>query len=250
MDGLERAGFLAHARTRGYLAHLERARDTIGEALRLCRKPFVGFSAGKDSSAMLWLVAEQKPDVVAQMLSGGESRILYPSLDGLLAWWRARWPQMEIREMLVDHVYAPEWQDSDWRTQYLSFTDGWDWLNQSEDWDGVFLGLRAEESNKRRMALRARIPDCQYAIYRYQTGGYRICPLDHWTTQDVAALMVQYDMPLLETYQSSGIDARTHLRTGRTALRLGQLVELRQRDPAAYNRLLTRFPELAQWGGG
>jgi len=249
VDAYDRAGYLVHTRSRAYQIHLERARDTIADGLRICSKPFVGFSGGKDSSALLWLVAEQCPRIVAQMLSGGESRIMYPSLDSLLTWWRQTLPEMDLREMLVDHVFSEEWADADWLTQYLSFVGEWRWLNESEDWDGVFLGLRSDESNKRRMILRARIQDTDRAIYRYQSGTYRICPLDRWTARDIGALMVQHNMPLLETYQYAGIEARTHLRTGRTSLWLGQMVELRQRDPGAYNRLLQRFPELAQWGG-
>jgi 3'-phosphoadenosine 5'-phosphosulfate sulfotransferase (PAPS reductase)/FAD synthetase len=73
---------------------------------------------------------------------------------------------------------------------------------------------------------------------------YVACPLALWTDADVAALIVSRGLPLLSTYKRDGFSARTKLRLGKTAMDLGQVEELRRRDPAAYNRLLQRFPEL------
>ena len=257
MRPVERAGYLAHARTTGFLAHVERARQTIRCALGISRALYVAWSAGKDSSAMLWLAAEECPTISARILTGGETRLLYPSLDSIIAWWRERWPQMDLQEVLVDHVFAPGWEHATWEEQWRTFFNEWDrYLNRScGDWDGFLVGLRAEESRMRRAWLRRRIPDCEYAIYRYSPNRsrasrnlYRICPLDRWTVADVATLHVLHDIPLLETYHAEGIDARTHLRTGRRSVQeFGQIAELRRRDPESYNRLIQRFPELARW---
>lgn len=253
MNAVTKAGYLAHGRSAVFQRRLARARQTIAEGLSLCHHPFVGFSAGKDSEAMLWLICEIQPDVTALMLTGGETRILYPSIDDILQWWRARWPRLNVREINVDHVFAEGWEHTDWVSQYETFIGEWErYLWASGDYDGVFLGLREDESNCRRRVLRhVRLPGSRYAIYRYAdshhgvaAGHYRICPLDAWTTQDVAALIALHEMPLLETYEFAGMEARTHLRTGRTSLRMGQLVELRRRDPAAWNRMISRFPEL------
>lgn len=258
MKALERAGYLAHLPTAGYRRHLERAQATIRRALELCQRPYLGWSAGKDSSAMLWLLAEQWPEATVRVLTGGETRLLYPSIDRLMTWWREQWPGLDLQEINIDHVFAEGWEHATWVEQWRTFFDEWDvYLHAAGDWDGVFIGLRADESNKRRLALARRIEDCPYAIWRYSlgrrgasAGRYRICPLDQWTTQDVAALHAQHDIPLLESYEFAGLEARTHLRTGNISLRMGQLVELRQRDPRSYNRLIARFPELAKWGGG
>lgn len=205
---------------------------------------------------MLELVLQEFPAASAQMLTGGETRILYPSVDSILNWWRARWPQADIREVQVDHVFAAGWERADWRTQNDTFIDGWaKYLHASDEWDGVFVGLREAESTKRRLVLRHnRLPGCEYAVWRYsatrgnaEAGHYRMCPIDKWTDADVAAFVLQYDIPLLETYESEGLQARTHLRTGFTAMRMGQIAELRRRDPRNYNRLISRFPELEKW---
>jgi 3'-phosphoadenosine 5'-phosphosulfate sulfotransferase (PAPS reductase)/FAD synthetase len=257
MRSLERAGYLAHSQTAGYRAHLERARATIRWALEHCAPVYVSWSAGKDSSVMLWLAAEECPTISARILTGGETRLLYPSLDRVIAWWRQRWPAMDLQEILVDHVFADGWQDASWVEQWRSFFNEWErYLNRScGDWNGLMVGLRSEESWYRRVWLRKHLPGCDYAIYRYSDsrarasrGLYRICPLDRWTTADVAALTAQHDIPLLETYQFVGMEGRTHLRTGRRSVQeFGQIAELRRRDPVSYNRLIQRFPELARW---
>lgn len=254
MRAVERAGYLAHSQTPAYQRRVDRARETIAEGLRVCRRPFVGFSAGKDSGVLLDLVLEQWSDAEAQTLTGGETRILYRNLDEVLDWWRARHPRLRLAEVHIDRVFTEAWKDATWQEQYDTFVDEWErMLWTTAAWDGVFLGLRADESNKRRLSLRHR--DARgLAIHRYAANrqgvaanGYRICPLDHWSTADVAAYTVLHGLPLLEPYQVGGFEERTHLRTGRTSLRMGQLVELRQRDPAGYNRLIARFPELKQW---
>ncbi len=248
---LERAGYLAYGRGTAHQRRIRRARDTIAEALGRCRAPYVAFSAGKDSLALLWMVREQAPDIVVRILTGGETRILHPNLDEVLDWWRER--GANLQEVHVDHVFAEGWADAAFADQYATFVGEWRRYLLPEDADAVFLGLRAEESPTRRRALRLREPDTRFSIYRYRRDGLnhvagllRVCPLDEWTTDDVAALVVAHKMPLLAAYEYGGMETRTHGRLGRSAIRCGQLSELRARDPAGYNRLIARFPELAE----
>jgi 3'-phosphoadenosine 5'-phosphosulfate sulfotransferase (PAPS reductase)/FAD synthetase len=251
VKAIERAGYLAHARRSSYRAHLHRAQETIREALALCQRPYVAFSGGKDSSVLLSLVLEQWPAAQVLMLTRGETRIIQPGVDDILTWWRERWPAMDLREILVDHVFADGWQDATFLEQRATFANGWhDYLHSTGDWDGMFLGLRAQESPTRARSLRLRMPGCKYAIYEYREPAssvrYRICPLDAWTVDDIAAYHIVHELPLLDTYTLEGMDARTHYCLGKSAIRCGQLLELRRNNPAAYNRVLQRFPELAR----
>lgn len=248
---LERAGHLAHLRGRAYQAHYARAVATVERALELCQRPYVGFSGGKDSEALLWVVAEVWPDAQVRILTGGETRILHPELDDVLAWWQTRFPAMTITEVHIDHVFAEGWQEAGFWEQYATFKGEWHRYLMPAGTDGVVLGLRSDESPTRARALRLRADGESLAIYRYLAGPmenvYRICPLDRWTTADVGALLVAENIPLLGSYVAGGMDARTHTRLGKHSLQCGQLLELRQRDPAGFNRLLARFPELAEY---
>lgn len=254
MRAIERAGYLAHGATPGYAMRLARARETIREGLARCQAPYVAFSAGKDSCAMLLLVLEQWPDAWARILTGGETRLLACNLDEVLDWYRASYPRLRLEEVCVDHVFADGWREVGFWEQYETFRGEWRRYLLPEGADGVFIGLRAEESNARRIALSKREPDTRLALWRYRADGLnqvagvlRICPLDRWTVADVGALLAEHGAPLLAPYQHEGLEARTHGRLGRTSMRMGQLEELRRRDPAAYNRIVQRFPEL---GGG
>lgn len=250
MNRLERAGYIAYGRGAVHQHRLLRARATIAEALHRCEAPYVAFSAGKDSQALLWLVREQEPTISARILTGGETRLLHSNLDEVLDWWRARGAALD--EVHIDHVFTGPWAEATMWEQYESFVGEWRRYLLPEGADAVFLGLRAEESATRRRTLRLREPDTHYSIYRYRRSGLnhvagllRVCPLDEWTTADVAAVVAMYDIPMLAAYEHGGMDARTHGRIGRSAIRCGQLTELRARDPVAYNRLVLRFPELA-----
>lgn len=251
MRALERAGYLAHLTTAAYGRRLERAKETIREGLARCQAPYVAFSGGKDSCALLLLVLEQWPDAWARILTGGETRLLLGNLDDVLDWFRARYPRLRLEEIHVDHVFADGWREVGFWEQYETFRGEWRRYLLPGGADGVFTGLRAEESNARRIALGKREPGTRLALWRYRAdstnnvaGLLRICPLDRWTVEDVGALLAAHDAPLLAPYTGGGLEARTHGRLGRTSMRMGQLEELRSRDPAAYNRIVARFPEL------
>ena len=254
MRAIERAGYLAHARTAGFARRLAEARESIREMLSRCRRPFVGFSAGKDSACVLWLVWEQAPAVPGWCLTGGETRLLYGDFDQVWTWWQGHGP---VEEVLIDRVFSPGWEEADWWTQYQAVegpAGQWSTHLHTREIDGVFLGLRMGESTRRGIAL-ARFRDGRWPIYRYgdgdaaRAGHLRCCPIEHWTEDDVGALHALRGIPLLAAY-AEGMEARTHLRIGRTSLRMGQLGELRRRDPEGYRRVIARFPELAREYGG
>lgn len=249
MDALTRAGFLAHARLPAFERKVAQATACIQEALTLCGSPFVSFSAGKDSTAMLWLCLQVEPRLPVRMLTGGETRLLHPSLDRVLDWWRVQFPGIAMVEINVDHVFAEGWQDAGFAAQHATFKNGWDrYLHAAGEWDGMFIGLRAGESAMRRWRLSQRVPGTQHPIYQYRSGAragkYRVCPISTWSVDDVGALAMRYDLPLLDTYLTGGLDRRTHYRVGWCSLQQGQLDELRAEHPAEYRQLVERFPEL------
>lgn len=203
---------------------------------------------------MLWLILDAAPSIDVRIETGGESRLLHADLDEMIAWWKRAWPGINLEEIHIDHVFAPGWDDMGFWEQYHTFEGEWDkYVHSAGEWDGVFLGLRGGESNKRRMALN-RFRQGRYPIWKYSdnrsgasAGCYRICPLEDWTEDDIAALHAIHSIPLLAAYEIEGIESRTKLRIGKTAMQYGQLRQLRVRDQGAYNRLIQRFPELGEY---
>jgi len=245
---------LAHSNTAGFKAKVKRAKETIEYAYNLCQKPFVSWSLGKDSNAMLWLVLEYKPDAIVRVMTGGETRLLYPEFDDIVNWWQAKFPNMFFEEVLIDHIWDDNWAEASFDEHYRSFYGGWEkYFHANGDWDGVFIGLRKEEAFWRSVWTNRRLEGCPYAIRQYspnredsKSGVYRISPVDNWSTQDVMAMNYLHNMPLLPEYEKEGGDARTKLRLGRQAMEWGQLAKMRERNPEKYNVLIQRFPELAK----
>jgi len=246
----EETAYRAYALLPIFERRVAQAMNCIRYAYQLCRAPYVSFSAGKDSSVMLHLILSIKPNAIVRILTGGETRLLHRDIDGVLDWWRSGYPKMDFAEIQVDHVFSPGWEDKTFYEQYQTFQNEWEkYLHAAGDWDGCFIGLRAEESAIRRAWLRERMEG--HAIRQYRAGSkagvYRICPLADWREEDIGAYIIKHQIPLLAGYEK-GFSARTKTRMGgRAMIAFGQLAELRERDPENYQKLIERFPELTRW---
>jgi 3'-phosphoadenosine 5'-phosphosulfate sulfotransferase (PAPS reductase)/FAD synthetase len=247
---IERAGYLAHGRTAAFKRHMEEARSVIRAGFGVAANPYVAYSAGKDSSCLLWLVLEQRLDIAARILTSGETRLLHPDLDDILDWWRVRFPALDLQEILVDRVFTSDWQEATWLEQRKAGRRDIVTYLPTAEFDGVLLGLRSEESKARLMANRRGLMR-QYKATRKDAlaGTWCICPLANWTMEDIGAFTALHDLPLLSAYDE-GLEARTTMRLTGDAARQNALVNLRLRDKVGYNRLVERFPEIVrEWGG-
>lgn len=243
------SAFRAHALLPVFAKRVQQARECTRFAFELCQHPFISFSAGKDSAVMLHIAAELYPNADVRILTGGETRLLHSNLDDVLSWWKLHYPNLKFTEVFIDRVFSPEWIDKSFFEQYVTFKNEWDDYLHTENDDGVFIGLRSDESRYRRAWLKIRMNG--FAIRQYEgkkrNGVYRICPLADWSEKDVAAYIVKYSIPLLSGYDDM-MTARTKTRIGGQAMiRYGQLAELRARDPENYSKLIARYPELARW---
>lgn len=255
MKAIERAGFLAHAKTRGFRHRLALATECIEEALALSERPCLSFSLGKDSSAMLWLVAQQKPDISVRTLSSGESRLLHGNFDEILTWWKERFPLIDYEEVLMDRIFTEEWKGATFDEQRKAGKgDIRREIPKTGNFDGWFIGLRSNESGWRKFWNDRKIPGTKHSIYQYKSGPsyrkgtYRFCPMAKWTEWDVGAMIATYDIPLPPSYTTLGMEHRTTLRLTNDAMAMGAVAELRDRDPDSYCMLIERFPELRRWG--
>lgn len=231
MTPFERAGYLAQARTPGFERRVQEAERIIREGLSRASLPYVACSFGKDSAVMLHLVLQQCLGVPVRMTRWSETSLLN-DFEPVLAAWQERFGVIpEFCDLTRDSIEAvvPS------RHRALAA------LGET---NGYFLGLRAEESKGRRMALRKYGP-----VYQTVSRLWRIAPLAWWRWQDVAAYTVKHDLPVLASYGATGLEGRTATRVGIQAhgIRDAQLAELRRRDPAAYNRLCLMLPEVAEW---
>lgn len=248
MDAFTRSGLRAHSMLPTYRQHIEQAREIVAEALELAENPYVSWSVGgKDSSVMLHLVLVQKPDIEARVLASGETRYLFPEFDQIVEWWKTQYSALRVSLIETDRVWTG---DMDFYTQRKAGRNDILKLLPTEKHDLVFLGLRNQESNRRR-AANARGFIRQYADSRATNirGTYACTPLARLTTKDVAAYVLRHKLPVFQIYLERGFEERTTLRMTGDAVRQMAFQRLRLSSPGQYNELLARFPELHWWNG-
>jgi sulfate adenylyltransferase subunit 2 len=231
MDKAQSERARLYAKLPVYRRRLAQAMAIIEEGLERCDSPYVACSFGKDSAVVLHMVRQLVPDVQARFISWPETELL-GDYERVMGEWRAL--GADIRVLNLSRKTLDE-----------KVADRWLQLQAVEPADGYFSGMRKEESRARRVILNS-----QGAIaYIKQSGTVRICPIADWKTEDVAAYVVEHDLPTLKAYKDHGFETRTASRVPRAAFSIREqaLEQLRQDDPAAYRQLEQMYPEVAQW---
>lgn len=188
--GMQRlADCMKYAGTLAFRRKVGRALSRLESFFSVAKSPVVSCGGGKDSTAIAILARQVKPDVpvmcadppnplpdrekhVAELLSwlGGPCvRIPYPwNVESVLA-GEALYPEgLKIRVLSA-------WQ-------------------QKHDVDGVILGIRAEESKRRSLAVRSR-----GAVYQ-MSGGWRCLPICDFTAEESLCVALMSDAPINPVY--------------------------------------------------
>lgn len=248
MTGEDREQYLAHARLPVVQRRIAEAMEDLDSWRQRCRKPYVAWSTGKDSTVALWLARQVDPDIEAvyfdadaslpeteQMLRdvpdlwGGPFRVVKtrPLLE-VLAHYGLDHPRIEYQTMRAT-VYEP--------VQQL----------RTEGYDGVVVGIRAEESRGRRMGVAryGRIFDSR------ASGMLTAWPLARWTSMDVWAIIAAHDIPYNRAYDLPWDRPREELRVsywaGETFRTYGRYAWLKHHHPELFRRLVEAVPEAARY---
>lgn len=237
-----RLRFQLHARTRLHQYRVERARERIAEWLTAVERPYIAFSTGKDSTCVLALVREQRPETAAVYLDADssfpESRALLAATDNCIIY-----PTDEpILDTLARHGLEGG-AELERATMQSTVWGPIKRLLAAYDFDGVALGLRAEESRGRRLNAHVR-----GSIYRYKRDGVLACqPIWDWTYADVWAFIVAAGLPYCGVYDrlwdAPEEDQRLSYWAGETKRRHGRYAWLRRNYPELFNRLASAIPE-------
>lgn len=248
MDALTQAGFLAHATLPVYQRRMAQAKEWVKAALKICKNPYVAWSVGgKDSSVMLDLALKETL-IEARVLVSGETRYLFPEFDEIVMWWRSKYgDRLTISLVETDRVWSGNMSFDEQRKAGRNDIMK---LLPTERHDLVFLGLRDEESNVRRIANAKGIIR-RYAMSRRKNirGKYVCVPVARLSTADIAAYIITKQIPVFNVYTEQGFEERTTLRLTGDAVRQMAFQRLRITNPKEYNALLYRFPELNRWNG-
>ena len=240
--------YTIHSRSSRFLKRVNEAKEIIKDILPLLQNPYIAFSCGKDSSVLAHLVMQITPKIPLCFLSSGETRIVH-NVDDVINWFKARGATVE--EILIDRVFSEEWKHATWTEQRKAGKHDLELLNAG-NWDGVFMGLRIEESpNRKRSLLMLQTEGLPPFCYRYKETNkkrgniIRCCPLARWTADDIGAYLVTNNIPFLRQYHKYGMEARTTARLTGDAVRQYVLSDIKRDNPEGWRKLVKRFPEFS-----
>jgi 3'-phosphoadenosine 5'-phosphosulfate sulfotransferase (PAPS reductase)/FAD synthetase len=187
-------------------------------------------SFGKDSAVMTHLALTVNPQMEVRFVyfGNGESELLNNYAEVLAAWQERYALNLHILTLVRDKldVRFPQW----------------DWLSAMRPANGYLVGLRKEESKKRRLSLLH-----LGSIYRKVNGLLRVAPLLNWRIEDIGAYVVMHDLPMLNSYHVEGFDARTTASVPWKQQRSLMLNRMRLTDEVAYQQLVLMLPEVETW---
>lgn len=205
-----------HARLAAFRRRVRAAEERVGALLRVAQQPYVAFSGGKDSLCVLALTLAQRPDVPVVW---SDDELEVPGtpeyLTGLAEAWALRFVP------LLGHArhagwFAP-WSDPPyWRAPLPAAqrigcrVEDW---SRRQGYDGVLLGLRADERRARAQYLGHRGP-----LHQDAHGQWRANPLAAWSVADVWAAIGAWELPY-----HPGYDALARLGVPRPQQRIGPL---------------------------
>lgn len=242
-----------HAKLNCYTRRMDKTRAFIEDCLVQCQNPYVAWSGGKDSTAMLHLVMEQWPDIPALCV---QSELDYP--DNIEIVQRAT-RELSVNLILVHPEVSP-WEilkkhggpfgQVNVASSELDKKCFYEPINKAvaeHGFDAAFIGLRAQESRARMMNRKLR-----GLSYSHKAGMRIFTPLGDWTGRDVFAYLMTWNLPINEVYSKTKFHPETErIREGwwlpgDFSAAQGGVVWLKYYYPDKYRELQEHFPEVAR----
>lgn len=243
----QREALAMRARLPFFERKVENSKVALTTALERMRRPYVAFSGGKDSSVVLHMVREQRPDT--------------PALMGYDDWHLPETLALIAETTNVTRIAATIRHSSfftSWPAGPIDLPRGVIWFEAVKNsrvapyalergFDGACLGLRKQEAVYRRFHLSS-----HGLLFFCKTHGVLECnPIGDWTVEDVWSYLLSRDVPYNRAYDRMaeiGISLANQ-RIGPFAvekvLGFGQLAILKRGWPELFNKFAARYPEAA-----
>lgn len=238
-----------HAESRQFARRLDRARDYVAEALSACHKPYVSVSGGKDSVAMLGVVAEVCRKYRREITAW--AHVSDASFPGTIETIRSACEIAGV-PLVLDESPVSAWSVIGTQSQKRFGKEGFffsairNWLKES-GCDLAFVGVRAAESKRRRKAAKAH----GHLFDTKVPAPHKQChPLQWWSVEDVAAAIHYYGMPIHPIYQMRPVGTmpiRLGYMTSMDLNEMGSAIFLRTNYPKHFALLATLKPEIRRY---
>jgi 3'-phosphoadenosine 5'-phosphosulfate sulfotransferase (PAPS reductase)/FAD synthetase len=185
-------GYQLHKNTHEYQLLKQQTINQIKIVLNQYTNPYVAFSGGKDSTVMLHLVVQQKPDIWVRHWDYG--RALLPEFieQEIL---KNRLSLAPISQFSYDKRPGGDLESA--RHSHISKSAFFPFLKraiQDHTWDICFLGLRAEESTTRKIRTK------QFIEYKKNCPVF--FPIKNWAGKDIWTYICEYNLSIPSIYKT------------------------------------------------
>lgn len=224
---------------------IDKSMRIIEQMLSICSKPYLALSFGKDSLVMLDLVRGLNQNIKCLFLKSEESFLMY-NYEEVINNYKERGLNLHI----VETNRLSENQ-GDWNKARKAGNKDFLLDDFFQGFDGVFMGLRIEESKARRITLIKKENNViGPRIMRYKSGKregmYRCCPVADWTSFEIMHYLKEKNLPFLDVYEQ-GNHIRTTARITGDAARQNSLYWIKKNKPENWNKIRKLIPELAAY---
>lgn len=234
----------AHGQLASTRARVERTCRWLDQVLTTCRSPYVSFSGGKDSLAVLGLMCCVRP----------ASQVVVVTQADDLDWpWKRAYCHRVIAQLgITDYEYCESTVSA--RDQLVAgaarirgtFRHVLRAYAQRRGHDAAILGLRAAESRGRQLSRARRGRD-----YRTREGLRHLLPLADWSALDVMAWIQQCGLPLAPVYEWDDDGVPPHERRMSwpvmpDLMAHGEARLLQRHEPGLWNALVAAAPHLTR----
>lgn len=244
MQAEYRLQYQIRARSPSFARKVERSLERMRKFREAADRPYIGWSGGKDSTAVMLLAAE----------AGYTDMPVLTQADDL------DWPEKRAHcHALVTRL---GFGDYEYRESQRSAAEQFEQAEAGQaitgtfshvirqyvrdrSRDGVMLGLRMDESRQRKMTILRR------GYVNRADDGWRCYPIADWSGEDVFALIVSRDAPYMSLYDCDDDRAPHEWRMSWPATpgfwRTGGAAELRRYFPQHFARLAELNPSLRDY---
>lgn len=193
MTPVERETFKLHAELDDYRARIARTQEIIQEAIERFEKPYIAYSGGKDSMVLLDLCLKASPDILVEHWYFGKYYFPEEMEDEVLA--NAR--HIGAKNIIVNtsQKYNRAGRSSK-NIFFPAFFGGVQKDLVRAGYDLAFVGLRSQESAKRRRKT--------VDHFRWNGAMYDCYPLRDLSARDVWSYIVSHNLPYCGHYDRYG----------------------------------------------
>ncbi len=238
-----------HSKLLSYKANIDLAKSVIDRFLDKDLKFTVNISGGKDSTVLMHLCNLLSPGI--KMVSEKDD-LDYPNEKEYLLELKSRYnlnldiitPDVNLLDVLKDHDFL-----SDIHSRGKDFSDKYFYnllsKYQTENKvTGIFIGLRAEESKKRKKNFQVK-----GHIYQKKDEMFVCQPIAHLTVKDIFAYLFSNDIPIFDIYfKTNFVGSPENIRKSwilpSFASSKGQALWLKYYYPEQFNILSKINPEI------